>query len=122
MEELMNYEIVMMTVNPGAGAVQEATLAHAEGNVARFVDDLDLPGVAVERDEAHDSGGRFGFVLVHEGHRVEVTMPGLPLDRVRYVGDFGQDIWDFPRLYVNGSSWVWGYGLGIARAKLCGES
>lgn len=122
MKELMSYETVTMTVNPGAGAVQEATLAHAEGNVARFVDDIDLPGVAVERYEVHDSGGRFGFVLTHEGHRVEVTMPGLPLDRVRYVGDFGQNIWDFPRLYVNRSSWAWGYGLGIARAKLCGES
>lgn len=38
-----------------------------------------------------------------------VDMPSLSLEKIRYMGEKTQNIWDFPRLYVNGSSWVWKY-------------
>ena len=41
-------------------------------------------------------------------------MPGIPTERVRYLGDPGQNIWDYPRLYVNGESGVWSIALGIS--------
>jgi hypothetical protein len=38
-------------------------------------------------------------------------MPGLPVEQVRYMGESGQNIWDFPRLYVDDSSWIWEFAL-----------
>jgi len=40
-------------------------------------------------------------------------MPGLPLDLVRYTGENGQNIWNFPRLYLDDSSWVWKFAANI---------
>jgi len=31
-------------------------------------------------------------------------MPGLPIDEVHWMRQHDQNIWDFPRLYVGGSS------------------
>ena len=44
---------------------------------------------------------------------IEIQMPGLPVDRVRFLDEDGQNIWDFPRLYVDDSSWVWKYALSV---------
>ncbi len=38
-------------------------------------------------------------------------MPGFPLDRVRYIEGEKRSILDFPRLYVDGSSWIWYIGI-----------
>ncbi|MET9402659.1 hypothetical protein [Kitasatospora sp. NPDC002965] len=40
-------------------------------------------------------------------------MPGLSLDQVRWMNEPDQNIWNYPRLFVDGSSWVWWYALGI---------
>jgi hypothetical protein len=32
---------------------------------------------------------------------------------VRYLGIPGQNIWDFPRLFVDGSSWVWKFAIAV---------
>jgi len=45
-------------------------------------------------------------------------MPGLPLDRVRYIGAPEQNAWRFPRLFVDGNSWLWEFALEIARGAL----
>ena len=110
--------MVTVAINPGTGPVGGATLAEAEANVRAFVADLDLPGVVVMRDPEEDRQGRFGFWLTLGARRCDLDMPGLPLARVRYVRAAGQNIWDFPRLYVDGGSWVWCYGTDIARAAL----
>lgn len=78
-------------------------------------------GSRCEKDKESDANGRFRFVLVRGERRCEIDMPGLPIDRVRYVGGEGQDIWDFPRLYVDGSSWVWKFAVNRARDKLSEE-
>jgi hypothetical protein len=40
---------------------------------------------------------------------------------LRFTGAADQNIWDFPRLYVNGSSWVWIYAVGSVADALHGE-
>jgi hypothetical protein len=35
------------------------------------------------------------------------------LEKVRYLDSENQDIFNFPRLYVDGSSWVWKYALNV---------
>src|SRR4051794_35204744 len=98
-----------LIINPGTGPVAGATLAYAEANIARLIEDAGRPF------KSHYTGkeyrGRYAFELVIGDERREVDMPGLPLERVRYVDAEGQNIWDFPRLYVDGSSWVWRYGV-----------
>jgi hypothetical protein len=70
-------------------------------------------------------------LIATEGHSARTTgkdqrtvlieMPGLPLDEVRYVDDDEQNIWDFPRLYVDGGSVVWCYAVKQASRMLSGE-
>ncbi len=43
-------------------------------------------------------------------------MPGIPLSEVRYVK--GLNAWLFPRLYVDGSSWLWEFAINMARGDL----
>ena len=42
-----------------------------------------------------------------------VEMPGLPLEQVRYMGHEGQNARDYPRLYVDGASWLWEFAVNI---------
>ena len=101
-------------INPGSGPVDGATIEYATTNMARFMDDLVADGHIVTADGVgEDQGdGRWRFVIVVDGQEREVEMPGLPIDRVRWMGEPDQNIWDFPRLYVDGSSWVWKFALG----------
>lgn len=107
-------------VNPGSGPVEGTSLRAAAVTIRRFVTDLRLKGVTVTRKPSLDGDGRFGFVLRHGGRETEIEMPGLPVKQVRYVSD-KQNIWDYPRLYVDGSSWVWRYALNSAREALKGS-
>ena len=57
-----------------------------------------------------DEGGRYNFDLKRSGFdfTINVDMPGCELERVRKSEPFYS-----PRLYVDGSSWLWGYALGF---------
>ncbi|MFF9271094.1 hypothetical protein [Streptomyces rochei] len=105
-----------VVINPGSGPVNEATEQNATDNMAVFTDDLLQRGIPVTtftRRTAADYGqGRYAYeVLLNDGTSVEVQMPGLPVDRVRWLGAESQDIWDFPRLYVDDGSWIWYFAL-----------
>ena len=102
--------------NPGTEPVEGATLENAEANMKQFISDSSLADELVfERyGDNEDEDGRFRFYVYWkrcEAMRVSVDMPGWTLERVRYIGEPGQDIWDFPRLYVDGSSWVWEFAI-----------
>lgn len=112
-------------LNPGAGDVPGATTyANAARNVNAFMDDLrktyGYTAIAVvPRDHDAGSGGRWEFVLTAEvatpGAPLEqwmIDMPGLPLDKVRYTGP-PQSPFDFVRLYVDGSSWLWKFAVNV---------
>jgi hypothetical protein len=104
-----------IAINPGSGPVEGATEEHAKANMEAFATDLRERGLyptGLTRNERDDGRGRYGYILtMGDARRLELQMPGIPLDEVRYTGEDGQNIWDFPRLYVDGSSWIWKFAL-----------
>jgi hypothetical protein len=105
---------MIVHINPGSGPVSDATEAHAAINITAFLDDLaiehDVLRPAIRHGEM-DEGGRFGWTIRVDDVWFEIEMPGIPLDQVRWIDGPEQNIWNFPRLYVDGSSWVWKYAL-----------
>lgn len=112
-----------ITINPGTGPIEGTTEENARTNMEAFAADLVLVNItttAITRNPGADADGRYGYQLgFSDGRVLDVQMPGLPLDRVRYVDAPGQDIWDFPRLYVNGNSWIWMFAL--RQCEIIGE-
>jgi hypothetical protein len=103
--------VTHVVINPGSGPVPGATYENAVANMFAFAGEVGAESWSGGADT--EDGGRWTFELRRGADVAEVEMPGLPLERVRYVGADDQNIWDFPRLYVNGSSWVWAYALGV---------
>lgn len=109
-------------INPGSGPVHEATEEHAAINITVFADDLRRAGLGIDGcarlPDADYGEGRYAFALaMADGRSIEIQMPGLPVERVRFLGEEGQNIWDFPRLYVDGSSWVWQFALSVCEPE-----
>ncbi|MFB7378582.1 hypothetical protein ACFC6U_27900 [Kitasatospora purpeofusca] len=103
-------------INPGSGPVPGADRRAADENMTRFVEDLADQGIiatgflATPNDDYGD--GRYAFRLnLPDGRTAEVQMPGLPLDQVRWMNEPDQNFGNYPRLFVDGSSWVWWYAL-----------
>jgi hypothetical protein len=112
--------MTLVLMNPGTGPVGgQSTARDARRNIGAFCRELGLgnPRVRIERSPSGDDGkGRYDFII-HRGIRsVSVEMPGLSLDRVALRA--GDNAWNFPRLYVDGSSWLWPYALNCAREAL----
>lgn len=114
-----------VVINPGSGAVRGGDEGTACANMARFCIDLEELGVGDVRwlrECREDRGGRFGFIA-YRGHHppprlcCAVLMPGLALEEVRYVGR-GQDAFAFPRLYIDGSSYLWKFAAEFAAHRL----
>ena len=108
-----------LVINPGTEPIKETNEKNAFENMKHFLVDCsvtreeNLLFVRVkECDGNYAKEGRFAFLVYRDGYtRCHlVHMPGLPLDKVRYM-DKKQNIWDFPRLYVDHSSWVWSFAL-----------
>ena len=104
-----------LIINPGSGPVGGASEEEAVANIHAFIDDLIEQGHAAALGAYGDEDdGRWPFDIVVDGDGHDIEMPGIPLAQVRYLGRDDQDIWDFPRLYVDGSSWVWCFALSAA--------
>jgi hypothetical protein len=91
--------------------VDGASESNARANMKQFVKDCDSSLTwHVRRNKKADYGdGRYCFMLSCEEFpkkKFEIQMPGWELERVRYMG-LDQNPWGFPRLYVDGSSWLW---------------
>lgn len=96
-------------MNPGSGPVGgEVSWDNAYENITAYIADCEIP-MRVVRSEHEEKDGRYLFVLKNDEYdcQIDVEMPGLPLDRVRYIKGDGRNIHEFPRLYVDGSSWIW---------------
>lgn len=107
--------------NPGAGPVPHGTLADdAITNMHALLADVGLDGATFDGGKA-DETGRYAFVVRYTGRDAEVDMPGTTLEEVRYMKLPDQNIWNYPRLYVGGSSWVWFYAVEALREHLTGE-
>lgn len=107
-----NGAVIM--INPGTGPVQSDVGPNVEQalfNMRQLCADTGSALVEPTEPPAED-GGRYTFTIVNSrNYEVEIEMPGIPLDEVRYMGEPDQNIWDYPRLYVAGSSWVWKYAI-----------
>lgn len=108
-----------LIINPGSGAVERANTTDAVANMVAFIADLRERG----RDVTWMYGvktplgtGRWRFAIDVDGRRREIDMPGVAVELVRFTGAPGQNIFEFPRLYVDGSSWLWCFALDI-----CGD-
>lgn len=116
----------VIVINPGSGPVNGATAENAWENMERLLADCDLrfddtpDSYQIRREEGGDHDGRFRFYVYSPGEtfHTSVDMPGLPLERVRYMGEHDQNPWNFPRLYVDGSSWLWCYACGSLCERL----
>jgi hypothetical protein len=104
-------------INPGSGPIQDRTLAsHARANMSAFRRDVGGERLSFGRVGPISKDGRYDFELrrpmPHDKWPTTlISMPGLPLDQVRYTDLPTQDIWNYPRLYVDGSSWVWFFAV-----------
>lgn len=109
-------------VNPGSGPVGKSDESKAISNMEAFLHDVDrrLPratpeffAIQAHRDPTANEGyGRFAFLITSSvADPIPVSMPGIELDKIRYTGAPDQNIFDFPRLYVDGSSWLWVYAV-----------
>ena len=106
---------------------KETSVGLARQNVSQLILDagLELADVEVERHPEDDDDGRYCFLLIATGsdnkeYRCEVDMPGVDLSKVRYTGADDQDIFEFPRVWLNGSSWIWSVAKGILGRELDG--
>lgn len=117
---------MLETHDPAANPVRAAgSRAGAIANVSQLVDDLIADGrrevYVVNLSDQRDNltaDGRYGFDLVVDGRQFIVTMPGLPLERVRYLNGPGQDIFAFPQVGIGGHSWAWMYALRAVVSEL----
>ncbi|MBK7298633.1 MAG: hypothetical protein IPI91_19285 [Flavobacteriales bacterium] len=100
--------MTQVIINPGSGPVASGPRQVSQNNIRQFIEDLGVPADWEFVSENKD--GRHTYRIMAKGETHEVEMPAIPLENVRYLGD-GQNIWDFPRLYIDGSSWVWRYAL-----------
>lgn len=123
-----------VVINPGSGPVEVGPEAgrFADVSIRQFVQDLrdgvhfraGDDGAAIVNDEIFIShgtpkeDGRIVYMLRVGENECSVEMPALALESVRYLRRPEQSIWHYPRLYVNGSSWVWWYALASAARKL----
>jgi len=101
----------------GQDPASSAALRLAESAMEIFCEDLRQAGssvAAVSRAPgSDDSTGRFGFaILLADGTVHQIQMPGRTLQQVRYLGP-PHHAGAYPRLYVNGSSWLWLFAVGI---------
>ncbi len=112
----------IVMINPGAGPIPAGSVTNARKNIHAFVKDLELDDPPVEIDEGKnlkpDDDGRYVFELVRGQRSTTVSMPAYPLDKVRILHNDGQNPWSFPRLYVDGSSWLWCFAVDNARDDL----
>lgn len=112
-------------INPGSGPVQEASLEHAQENIKVFAEEItkhhNLSVKDIFRLEDDDDRGYFAYALDVEKYglerRLRVGMPGLPLEKVRYLGLPGQDAWEFQRLDLDKSSWLWKFAVKLSRPE-----
>lgn len=102
-----------IAINPGSGKVENGTWEQAYINMKKFIEDCEVSMHLVRTEFEPDEDGRYLFVIDADefDYETEIEMPGLSLENVRFVGEEGQNIWNFPRLYVDGGSWIWKYAL-----------
>ncbi len=125
----------ILILSPGTADIPDTTEEDARKNIKVFVSDLAEKGVKVKSTHRrpHLDGfyfGRYAFLLFLKEPQPQVNsfepglrkkilihMPGVPLEKVRFMDTPDQDVLEFPRLYVDGSSWLWLYALHVCMSE-----
>ncbi len=100
----------MIIINPGAGPVEEHNLDDATASIEELCKQLKpdfKEEITWELENEEDNNGRYEFYVTTPLKTHEVSMPGLPPDKMQ-LGPFRS-----PRLYVDGSSWLWEFALNM---------
>lgn len=98
-------------INPGTGPTPDGTKEQSEINIQQFIKDTGAKDVEYRFLHSKENGRHVYKIWDKDKANIhDIEMPAIPLEQVRYMGP-GQDIWQFPRLYVDGSSWVWLYAI-----------
>lgn len=106
--------MTVLIINPGTGPLEETSLKNAEAAFELFMGDLNTGEMRGYRNPGKDDqNGRYGFTIMLEDRRVDIQMPGIDPEVTRKSKP-----WESPRLYVDGSSWLWEFALGAAREIL----
>lgn len=105
---------MILIINPGTEANDRAT----EVNAAEIARRISVATSATySRHAEGDRNGWYGFRFVRDGRAVEVDIPGDDPDQV-----CAGTPWVSRRLYVDGSSWLFGYAMGFINRALDGET
>jgi hypothetical protein len=104
-ERMMNNRPSVWS-NPGTGMIERSSEA-----AAAVAAELLRAEAACDscRMVGHDGSGRFDFVFLKNGQAVTVSIPGVPLEHLRF--ESGLNPFDFRRIYVDGNSWLWPYAV-----------
>lgn len=98
-------------VNPGSGGVDDSDETNAITNIKHFITDCNVSGINFVRIPESDYGdGRYAFLLWKDTRCHIIQMPGISLEKVRFIGK-ELNPYDFPRLYVDDSSYLWEFAL-----------
>ncbi len=98
--------MVTVIINPGTEPDPSATLGNAEQVAEIMRADLELEVGSVVRAPDRDADGWFGFDFTRNGKVYRVDIPGDDPETVT-----AGKPWVSRRLYVNGSSWLYGLAL-----------
>lgn len=98
-----------LIINPGT----EKQTNHSEENATKtaklICEDLGIDETHFRRESGRDDGnGWYGFMFTGAGGEIDVDIPGIDPAVVTEGTPFKS-----PRLYVGGSSWLYGYALGF---------
>ena len=107
----------MLIINPGTEARDGATEQNAQSVAADICKTLSIPAGLLERDPSGDGGGWFRFKLNAGGDPLEIDIPGDDPATVIKGKPFVSR-----RLYVDGSSWLYGYALNRIEDHIRGAS
>ncbi len=103
-------------LNPGAGdVIGETTHQAALENLEQLLEEAGGELVSIE-DRLDHTGRLHARAIGPAGALHAIEMPGLPLAEVRFTREPGQNIWDYPRIFVDGDSWVWFYAVETIKA------
>ncbi len=109
----------MLIINPGTEGRDGATVENATAVVGQICADLSIPPEQIQRQPEKDdeADGFFSFVFDNgNGCRFDIEVPGDDPAQVTASKPFVSR-----RLYVDGSSWLYGYALNAIERCISGE-
>lgn len=107
---------MMFIINPGTEAREDTSEQNALVVAKHIASEFkkDFPDLQLRRDTtSDDEDGWYGFKLVSGGTTVDIAVPGDNPEEVMQSTPFTSR-----RLYVDGSSWLFGYAMGIIADSL----